>query len=188
MSTIRLPPYEVIPRTAPAGCSATSPMMHASSPPGVRSQRIESGVGGFGRDDREELAFVGDVQRIESQQLAGAAHGIAHRNLLFEKHDAQAAIASQFVQRGGDTAARGIAHPANAGPSGDGQRLHQRQNGTRVGAEIGFEIEFSARQQDGDAVIADRSGEQNLVAGADGLGIDPHPGIGLPMPVVVMYM
>ena len=43
------------------------------------------------------LAFVGDVERIEPEQLTGAAHGIAHRNLIFEKDHPQPAIARQLV-------------------------------------------------------------------------------------------
>ncbi len=35
-------------------------------------------VGGLGGDYGEELAFVGDVERIEAEQLAGAADGIAN--------------------------------------------------------------------------------------------------------------
>ena len=47
--------------------------------------------------------------------------------------------------------------------------------GARVGAEIGLEIQVAARQQDGDAVIADRPGEQDLVAGTNGCGVDVDP-------------
>ena len=108
---------------------------------------------------------------------------------VFGDHDAQAAIARQFVERSGDAAARRIAHPANAAADGVRQRLHQRKHGARIGAEVRFQIEFAARQQDGDAVIADGAGEQNLVAGPDRRGARGcTPGIGGRCRTVVMYM
>src|SRR5208282_1980168 len=73
---------------------------------------------------------------------------------------------------GGDAAARGIAHPANAGANLTGERLNERKNGARVRAQIGFEIEIAAGEQDGDAMIADGAGEKNFVAGAHGLRRD----------------
>ena len=85
-----------------------------------------------------------------------------------EQIDAEAAIAREFVERGGHAAARGIAHPANAGRRRGRQRFHQRQHGARIGAQVGFEIQFAARQQNRDAVIADRPGEQHFVAGPHG--------------------
>ena len=54
------------------------------------------------------------------------------------------------------------------------QSFDQRQHGARIGTKIGFEIEFAARQQDGDAMIADRAGKQNLVANAHRTRIDSH--------------
>ena len=47
------------------------------------------------------------------------------------------------------------------------QRLHQGQHGTGVGAEVRLQIEFTARQQNRDAVVADGPGKQDLVAAAD---------------------
>jgi hypothetical protein len=35
------------------------------------AQRGQHGVGGIGRDDGDQLAFVGDVQRVQPQQFAG---------------------------------------------------------------------------------------------------------------------
>jgi phosphoheptose isomerase len=75
-----------------------------------------------------------------------------------------AAIMRQFVQRGGNSAARRIAHPVNARTHRYGQRLYQRQHGARIGTQIRLQIQLAARQQNGDAVVADRAGEQDLVA------------------------
>ena len=156
--------------TAPAGCSRTSPIIYRyRSPPGVASQSAQRGFRQFGGNDGEKLPFVSDVQRVEAQQFARAAHGIAHRNFFFEQNDAKSAISRQFIQRSGHAAARGIAHPANACAGFAHQRLNQRQHGARVGAQFGFQIEFSSGQQNGNAVIANRAREQNFVAWLHGL-------------------
>ena len=98
------------------------------------------------------------------------------------------AVAGQFVERSGHAAARGIAHPADARTCCAHQRFDERKHRARVGAQVRLKIEFSARQQNRDAVIADRSGEQNLIAGPHRARINRHAGRGRPMPVVVMYM
>ena len=107
------------------------------------------------------------MQRIQPQQFTRAAHLIAHRDLFFEKSDPQPAIARQFIERGGDAAARRIAHPANARACFSGKRFDQRQHTARIRTEVGFKIEIAARQQNGDAVVANRPGQQNLVARAE---------------------
>jgi len=52
------------------------------------------------------------------------------------------------------------------------QNLYQRENGTGIRPQVRLEIEFSPRQKNCDAMIADRAGEQHLVAGTNGSGID----------------
>jgi hypothetical protein len=39
---------------------------------GMRTQRLERHVGVLGCDERDQLALVGDVQRVDAQDLAGA--------------------------------------------------------------------------------------------------------------------
>ncbi len=103
--------------------------------------------------------------------------------------DCQAAIARQFVQRRGDAAARRITHPANPGRRGREQGLDQRKHGASVGAQVGFEVEIPARQQNRDSVIADRAGKQHFVAGSHRVRGSMHtPRKGVPIPVVVTYM
>src|SRR5215472_6523786 len=86
------------------------------------------------------------------------------------------AVSRQLVERGSYAAARGIAHPADASTRGICQRLHERQHGTGIGAEIRFEFEFAAREHYGDAVVADRPGEQELVTWLDGSCGDRNAG------------
>src|ERR1700722_742072 len=56
-------------------------------------QRIKSGVQIFRRDDGEELSFIGDMQRVEAQQLASAADGVVDGNQVLGNLHAEGAIA-----------------------------------------------------------------------------------------------
>ena len=173
----------------PAGCSRIWPMMRASLTAWVRRSALSAISANSGRDYGEELAFIGDVERIEAQQFAGAAHCVAHWYLLFIQ--IHAASRNRALIRSGMLRLRrgGIAHPADARSRRARQSLNHREHGARVGAEFGFEIEIAASQQNGDAVIADRAGEQDFIAGPNGSRIDSAPlECGCPRPVVVMYM
>lgn len=143
---------------------------------GRETQGVDGGVGIIGRDDGEELAFIGDVQGIEAEQLAGATDSIAHRDLIFKKDHAETAVARQFVERGRGAATSWIAHPADARTSGANESFDERKHGASVRAKIGFEIEFAAREQDGNAVIADRAREKNPIADADRTRINRDAG------------
>jgi hypothetical protein len=112
---------------------------------GCLMQGIEGSVCLVPRDHGEKLAFIGNVQGIESQQLAGTSHRIVQRNRFFLKHDSQPTVARKFVERSGNSASRRIAHPANPGSSGLCQGFNQWKDGTRVRTKISFKIEFAAR-------------------------------------------
>ena len=84
--------------------------------------------------------------------------------MFFHQHNSQSAIAGKFVERSGDAAARGSRIQRIPGAGSLYQSFDQRENGARVGAKISLKVEFAARQKDGDAVIADGTGEQNFVA------------------------
>ena len=71
-SITRLPPNAVSTSTMPGGSVLTSPISAASSPPGARAQRGERRVGRLGRDEGDELALVGDVHRVDAEQLRRA--------------------------------------------------------------------------------------------------------------------
>ena len=129
-----------------------------------QAQSIDGGIGVLGRNHGQELALVRNVQRIEAQQFTSAAHRVAHGNLILKKNHSQSTIARQFVQRCRRAATSGIAHPTDSRASRPNQSLDQRQHGAGIGAKVGFKIEFAARQQNRDAVIANGPGEQNPVA------------------------
>src|SRR6185437_10188248 len=125
-----------------------------------------------GRNHGQKLSFIGDVQRNQTEQFASSANGIAGRNQLFIQSNTQTAIARQFVQRSGYTTSGRIAHPADTGSGRRRQGLHQWEDASSVGIEIGFEIQFATGEQNRYAVIADGSGKNDLVARPNRRGID----------------
>ena len=64
-------------------------------------------------NDGHQLAFVGDVQRVEAEHLAGPADFGPQRNRRFVQLDADAEPLGQFVQRARQSAARRVAHAAD---------------------------------------------------------------------------
>jgi hypothetical protein len=149
---------------------------------GRGAQNCQRVVGLPRRDHHEELAFVGDVQRIEPQQLAGAAHFIAHWDAILFERDAQATVAREFVQRRRDAASRWIAHPADAVSDRSRQRVHQRPYRTRIGTEVAFQIDVPTSEEDRNPVIAD--GTRECDPRPDRAG-DFHAAISRPIPAVV---
>ncbi len=140
-----------------------------------RSQRVLGRVCG---DDGHELPFVGDVQDVEAQELAGAAHRVAHGDTILEQDDAHVCVTGELVERGGHAASRRIAHPAHRRRRRVQQCGHQRGDRPRVRAQIGFEVDITAREKDGDAVIAYRAGEDNLIARLDQVARATHTIVG----------
>ena len=65
-----------------------------------------------------ELALVGEIERIQSQDLAEPAHFAAKRRAVFVDFDADPRRFRKLVQHGGDAAARGVAHAAEPGAGG----------------------------------------------------------------------
>ena len=74
MSTIRLPPNEVRSATMPCGSGDDLANHRRIGALRVRSHRGDRSVGFVGRNDRDELALVGDVQRIDAEHVARAEH------------------------------------------------------------------------------------------------------------------
>ena len=58
----------------------------------VRMPRGEHAVGVFTRHQCRDLAFVGQVQRIEAEDLAGPAHGVVDRHSSLVQADLEAAF------------------------------------------------------------------------------------------------
>ena len=96
MSTTRLPPTAAIIVTEPEWSSTTSPMSAASRPSGC-AHLGEHGVGGSGRNDCQQLALVGNMQRVEAQNLARALDGLAGRDADLVKMDADLRLLGELT-------------------------------------------------------------------------------------------
>ncbi len=63
----------------------------------MRAHRGKQCVGVFGGADRDQLAFIGDVERIEAEQFACRFDCRLHRNRGFIQMDADAGLMGDFV-------------------------------------------------------------------------------------------
>ena len=119
--------------------------------------------GGFGGDDGQKLAFVGYVEGVEAEHFAGGPDGRANGDGGFVEEDGHLGLAGDFVEGAGDAASGGVAQDVDrrTGLKHGGDEMVQ---GGDVADYVGFEAQFAAGAQDGDAVVADGAGEQNDVA------------------------
>src|SRR5450759_3089640 len=96
------------------------PAGHRADDGGVAAQRVvahgvEHGADDLGGHDGDEFAFVGDIERVEAEEFAGAADHFADGDGGLVEFDADFSEGGDFVDGAGQTAARGIAHAADVG-------------------------------------------------------------------------
>ena len=77
------------------------------------AHRGEDAVGISARKNSEQLAFVGDVKRVEAQDLARAFDFLADWNPGFVEQHANLCALRDLAQRAGDAAARRITQYVN---------------------------------------------------------------------------
>ncbi len=153
-------------RVTTRGCSATTvPMRAASRPSGCARIAASTRIGVLGRHDRDELAFVGDVERIEAEQLAGAAHLGLQRDRRLVERDAHAGGRRDLVQRAREPAARGSRMQRILGQTSSIARTSVVSSALSLSMEVSSSMP-SRCEQDRDAVIAERAGDDHGVAGA----------------------
>ena len=71
-----------------------------------------------GGDEDGEAAFVGNVERVEAEDFAGALHGFLHGDKRLFELDADVAVGGDFVQcRGASTAGQTVAVSLRMGDS-----------------------------------------------------------------------
>src|ERR1051326_980497 len=137
---------------------------------GVRAERVlaqdvDELAGGLPGHAAERLPFVCHVQRIDAEDLAGGAHRVRERHLHLVQHHADAALLRHLVQRAGEAAARRVFHRVDAVADrverGGDERVDRRD----VGAEGAPQREAVPRRPAREAVVADRAGDDDLVAG-----------------------
>ena len=122
-SITRLPPNAVSTSTIPGGSVLTSPISAASSPPGAARSAASAASAASGRDEGHELALVGDVHRVDAEQLGRAGDRRVHRHVGLAHDDRHAGGAGQLVEHRGDAAAGGVAQAA--------QRRRRRRRAAR---------------------------------------------------------
>ena len=143
-------------------------------------ERRERRLSRLRRDDGEQLALVGGVERIEAQHRAGRGHAPPHGYAALVELDAQARALRELAERRRDAAARGIAQHAHLGP-GLEQRPDEGTQRRAVALNLAAE-HTAARKHDRRAVVARRAGEYDRVARPHGRGREariphkPYPG------------
>ena len=98
MVTTRSPPTTECIVTMPGWSSTTSPMMAAFRPSGWPRITCQQSFGVVWRRDRDQFPLIGDVERIEPQHLAGAAHFGPKRNRRLVQLDTHPRGRRQLVQ------------------------------------------------------------------------------------------
>ena len=169
---MRVPPNAVRSTTMPSGSAAISPMTDGRRAERVGAQRGERGVGLVGRHDGDDLALVGDVQRVDAEQVAGAERRPASTgSAVSSSTTARPASRASSLQTVPTPAAGRVAQPAGAGRGGE-QRLDEPVHRRRVGADVGLEGEVAAGEHHRHAVVADRARHEHPVARLDQLGAE----------------
>src|SRR5215210_2114481 len=100
------------------------------------TQGFEGGVRLFWRYYGEELAFVGDVEGVYTQDLARPVYHVPDRKLLLPQRHAVPRVAGELVQDCAHTAACGIPHETQSRSCGFLERPGEGGQGTRVGEDF----------------------------------------------------
>ena len=116
------------------------------------------------RTDRHQLAFVGDVKRIEAQQFPCPLYRIGNRYGGFSDQHTDARSLGDFVKHCRQAATGSIAHYLQA-RHGFGQALGHGVQGGAVRFKFRAEVQPFAGRQDGQAMIADGAADQHGVTG-----------------------
>lgn len=151
---------------------------HPADHRGLAAERVRAHGGeqpfgiGLGAD-RVELALVGDIERVEAQELAYAQDLVANRHRRFPEPKADPRFVRDLVQGRGEAAPGRIAQRVEVGHGFEHRRDQPVQRRT-VGPELGLEPELGALGHDRDAVVAERTGGQDHITrpGAAGADLD----------------
>ena len=109
---MRVPPSAVSSSTSPAGSARTSPSRTASAPSGCARSAASASSAASGGDDRDQLALVRDVERVDAEDLAGGVDRRAHGQRALVEDDREPGRLGELVERGREPAPGRVAHPA----------------------------------------------------------------------------
>ena len=187
MSTIRVPPKLVSSTTMASGSATISPIRAASAPSGCARSAASAASASSGATTATHLALVGDVQRVDAEQVARAHDRRCDRQQRLVEHDREVGVAREFVAHRGDTAARRIAHPARR-RCGLSKRFDELAERRRVGADVG--VEHRGRRGRASPPCRDRRSLPDSSTTSPGRtcsGPSWRPAGSTPTPAVVMY-
>ncbi len=77
-------------------------MRAASLPSGCARRTAKHLIGGFGGDEEDRLAFIGHIDRVQAEQLAGRLHLGPHRQAGLVNLDAHTRRLRNLIQRGSE--------------------------------------------------------------------------------------
>jgi len=95
----------------------------------VTTERRKGFVGSLRRDEGEELPLVRDVERVEAEDLAGAAHRLVHRDVPLDETDPDLRPDGDLVQRRRHAAARRVAENVDRFARDGEKRLDEAWSG-----------------------------------------------------------
>src|SRR5581483_3117365 len=127
----------------------------------------------------DELAFVGDVERVEAEDFTSAFDGFVNRNVSFLEADAHARLPGDFIESAGDTAASGIAEDVNV-RSRRQHGLHESVEWRGVAFDFAFKFKALAHRHDRNAVRGNRTIDDDFVTGLRAAGMNVYAGIDQP--------
>jgi len=129
-------------------------------------ERLEGSVGGFRADGDDHRSFVGDVQRIEPEQLASSDNIRRNRHISLDDGERMAAGRGPLVQDGRHAATGGVAHGPHR-DAGAAQGLDQRRQRRAIAHRFRLNRKAFASVHHGDAVAANGTGHKDGVAGPE---------------------
>ena len=163
---MRVPPMEVRRTTIPGGSAWISPTHAAPDPNGFARKRAQGRIRLVRRHDGDKLPFVGHVERVDAQQLAGGGDGGQDRQRFLVEDHGEVGVTGQLVADGAHAPAGGVAQPAGVGGSCQ-EILDQSVQRGRVRRDVRLQSQVPAGQHDRSPVVAHGARHEHDVAGGD---------------------
>ena len=120
-------------------------------------------IGEMSRYDRNDLALIGEIERIEAKDFAKAFDFFSQRGSALFDLDSNAGGFGNFVEHGCDAAARRIANELHL-RAGVDEGVDERVQCSAIAFDRCVETEIPARSENGRTMIAEKSIDQNHIA------------------------
>src|SRR5215471_9650168 len=117
----------------------------------------------FRRDDRGQLAFIRDIQRIQPQQFTCAPDFIPNGDCPLLNLDTDLSLLCDLIQSAGQPAASWVAHAPDLRGRAEHSR-HQFMKRSRITFDFGIEFQTFSLRQNGDAMIPKGTAENHPVS------------------------